>query len=229
MIFKINTNTKMAYLVIAYPNMIAVLERLGIAFGFGDKSLQDIAIQYEIDTKAFLSILLVFQGNKEYPLLSKESIKEVIRFLRLSHLHFKEIQIPEIKDLISLFAESIPQKHAAMIISFFKGYIEEVSEHFLYEEETVFPYIDSVLRDMPRLKRYMIDDFEAHHTDIEQKLLDLKNILIKYIPSDINSPYRISILRHLIQLEEDLQYHSLIENHVLIPSVKEIENTSTYV
>lgn len=223
MITNIYPNSKMSDMIVDYPSLITVLERLGIAFGFGDQHVKEIAERYGINLHAFLSILRVFEGSiTSDMIMEKEAIKDLLFFLEVSHRHFKEKQIVDIKELISRFSENIPSQHAKIIISFFDGYMQEVSEHFLYEDDVVFPYIRSILQ-ASDLKGYEIKEFEKNHTDIEQKLLDLKNILIKYIPENVVSDYRVMILRALIVLEQDLLYHTFIEDHLLVPSIKDME------
>jgi regulator of cell morphogenesis and NO signaling len=203
--------------------MITVLERMGIAFGFGDQRVLEIAERYGINVHAFVALLQSFEGSiKHDTCLEKEAIPDLLRFLKSSHKHFKEQQIPHIKKLIVLFSESIPPKHAQVIISFFDGYIREIEEHFHYEDDDIFPYITDILTD-PHPEKFRMSEFEKNHTDIEQKLLDLKNILIKYIPEDVTSHYRTEVLKELFELERDLTYHSFIEDRLLVPSVKKME------
>ncbi len=214
---------KMSELIIDHPNMITVLERMEIAFGFGDQRVQEIAERYGINIHAFIALLQSFEGSLKHDTsLEKEAIPDLLRFLKLSHRHFKEVQIPSVKKLIVLFSESIPSKHGKLIVSFFDEYIREVEEHFHYEDDDIFPYIADILTD-PHPAKFRMSEFEKNHTDIEQKLLDLKNILIKYIPEEITSHYRIDVLRELFELEEDLTLHSFIEDHLLVPSVKKME------
>ncbi len=222
----ITSSSKMSDIIISNPNTITVLERLNIPFGFGDKKIVEIATEGQIEPSAFISILRIFSGNKpEEAFLEKESIRNILSFLEASHLYFKEKQIPEIKELIKLFSDTLPLKHGNLIISFFDEYIREINEHFLYEEETVFPYIKSII-DESKTISFEIREFEKNHTDIEQKLLDLKHILIKYVPGNIVSPYRLQILKKLNTLEEDLFYHSSIEDFILVPSIKKMEKLS---
>ena len=216
-------NAKMSDLIVSYPNTITVLERLNIPFGFGEKKVEKIAGDHQLDVQAFLSILQVFAEKFENSIiLNRDAVWDVLKFLKASHLYFKEKQIPDIKQLIGLFSETIPPKYGTMIVSFFDEYVYEVNEHFLYEDEIVFPYIDSALNHSSFLS-FEIEKFEKNHTDIEQKLLDLKHILIKYVPEKTCSSCRAQILRQLNALEEDLYYHTQIEDSLLVPSIKKIE------
>ncbi len=215
--------TKLSELIVDCPDRIAMLQRLGIAFGFRDQSIKEIASRYGINIQAFIAMLQVFERSvRQDMVLDRDAVRDVLAFLKVSHAYFREKQIPDIRELIVSFAQSIPVKYSGIIVSFFDGYIDEVNEHFRYEDDVVFPYIEKIL-DNPSSNGFKISEFEKNHTDIEQKLLDLKNILIKYIPEEVTSEYRVQILRELILLERDLMYHSFIEDHLLVPTIKQME------
>jgi regulator of cell morphogenesis and NO signaling len=72
-------------------------------------------------------------------------------------------------------------------------------------------------------KRYSINIFEERHNDIEGKMNDLKQILMKYVPGTIDQLLMVNILTELYLSEEELEIHTSIENNLVIPRVKEIE------
>ena len=53
----------------------------------------------------------------------------------------------------------------------------------------------------------------------------MMNILLKYLPGDILPKERIEISYDIMELSDDLNRHSLIEEHILIPYVETLENT----
>ncbi|PID89054.1 MAG: hypothetical protein CSB01_04035 [Bacteroidia bacterium] len=61
--------------------------------------------------------------------------------------------------------------------------------------------------------------FETEHDDIVMKLKDLKNILIKYMVSPKRTLQYYAIIQELFKLEEDVEYHTRIEDKILIPRV----------
>ena len=73
------------------------------------------------------------------------------------------------------------------------------------------------------MEKYTISDYQQEHEDVEEKLYDLKNIIIKYLPSTLNTDGYNSILIKLFKLENDLNEHSRIEEKVIIPKVLEME------
>ena len=92
----------------------------------------------------------------------------------------------------------------------------------LYEDEVVFPYVYSLINDSGE-KKYSINIFEQRHNDIEGKMNDLKQILMKYLPGTIDQMLMVNILTELYMSEEELEAHTFIEDSLVIPRVKEIE------
>ena len=66
--------------------------------------------------------------------------------------------------------------------------------------------------------------FDKQHTSIEDKLRDFTNLLIKYIPADVAQRERVDMLEDICLLSDDIEKHTLIEEKVLIPYIKVLEN-----
>ncbi|MBA7528470.1 hypothetical protein ES705_20656 [subsurface metagenome] len=72
-----------------------------------------------------------------------------------------------------------------------------------------------------------IDFFVDTHTNIEDKLYDLKNIIIKYLPPARDYTSSNALLFELFRLERDLNDHARIEDKVLVPKVQFLESQIT--
>jgi regulator of cell morphogenesis and NO signaling len=218
----ISDNSKLTDVIIEHPNVLNVLEYFNIPLGFGDKTVSEVAKEYNIAPNTFEVVIKIYCKEVPAKVLTKMEIHDLLKFLQTSHNNFKITKIPELKSLIESFSKEIHQEHGKILVAFFDEYIREIDRHFLYEDDKVFPYIDDILHDRTTTK-FKIKKFEHNHTDIEHKLFDLKQILIKYIPPSVVSEYRKQILHKLINLEQDLMYHTQLENNILIPFVKNIE------
>lgn len=149
-----------------------------------------------------------------------------MHFLKKSHSFYIEDKYPELK----YYLEKIKNVHSSrdfqLIEQFFNDYFEEVLEHLKYEDEIAFPYFYCLERkdNNVLLKSFSVKEYRNHHTDIETKLTDLKNLFLKHIKikSDLN--IKRKFLNTLFGLEFDLKIHSVIEEKVLIPLIERIEN-----
>ena len=103
--------------------------------------------------------------------------------------------------------------------SFYSEYVEEVKNHFKFEEEKLFPTILNKTSSMD-----FSEDFEECHSSIEDKLTDLTNIIIKYLPSDILPNERIGVWFDISQVSNDLKKHDIIEEKILIPFILQLNS-----
>ncbi len=82
--------------------------------------------------------------------LSDDEVPGIIRYLRNSHRYYTEDVYPGIMESIRRISGEGSSEEALLIEKFFGDYLEEVKNHFEYEEDTVFPYIDQLLEEYLR-------------------------------------------------------------------------------
>ena len=130
--------------------------------------------------------------------------------------------LPAISQKLDSVSDSLDLKYGAALKQFYQVYQNEVLNHFKYEEEVAFPYIKQLSEGIKN-DRYNIGQFEKNHSDIDEKLNDLKNIMIKYLPGNSPSGQLNALLIELFELEDDFLKHTLIENKILVPLVAQLE------
>ena len=86
----------------------------------------------------------------------------------------------------------------------------------------VFPYVRA-LKEGKMMEGYSIEQFEENHSNIDETLGDLKNIVMKYLPDTCDTVLRNEVLYRIYRLDEDLAKHTIIEDRVLIPIVNKME------
>jgi regulator of cell morphogenesis and NO signaling len=149
-------------------------------------------------------------------------IEQLVGYLQESHRCYRETALPNIGQLIGRVAALSNESHGKALIRFFNEYRLEVEKHLANEDNKVFPYILKLLNEL-RSGKFSIRNYKDHHNNIELKLTDLKNIIIKYIPCSETDNLRDKLLIQLFEFEEDLNRHTLIEEKLLVPSVVLIE------
>lgn len=226
--YHIAEESTVADILIDNEQLICMLNRFNIPLGIGNMTFKDISIKYGIEINALLNISRITIGeSSKMDNCNFKSIKDIILFLKNSHKSLYDNKISLINNLIDDFSKEIPEKYGLMLKSFFNTYIQEVNEHFNFEDIKVFPYTlelyDSYINNLNTRFDFSIKQFQSNHSDIEEKLRDLKNILIRHISSDIDSHYRNIILFELYDLETDINLHSQIEDIILIPLIMKLE------
>lgn len=222
--------------------LVPVINRFDIKLGFGDGNIEEICQEKEINLGFFLTILNTFHDPQYFP---KEYLRSfpaevLIEYLRKAHKSYLDGNIPEIKKMITvlLSLSNEDEKTLSLIKNFFDEYSAEFSRHIKREEEVVYPYVLKLEKLLENFQSkslieeegtsYSISNYEQDHEDIEEKLFDLKNLLIKYLhvetsETELFEETSYSLLRELFVLEKELKEHSRIEDLILVPKVEEME------
>ena len=237
---RIEKDMKLADVILHDFNLIPVINRFGINLGFGDSTIEQICQKQQVNTEFFLTIINTYHDPQYFPKKHLQSFPaaSLIGYLKKAHQYYLEVKIPEIKRLINLLvemADETQKKQFMLALSFFEEYQSELTNHIEQEENSVYPYVlemetaiktgskpEQVLRQM---EAYSITDYEEEHDNVEEKLFDLKNLIIKYLPSIRKDIISYKILLVLFDLEKDLREHARIEDMILVPKVEAMEFT----
>ena len=224
-----NKRMKVADLLSSDCALLSILQRLDIKLGFGEATVEEICKRYGISTELFLMICNIYSFRDYVPhidALDCNDIKSITTYLHASHSYYTTICFPTIHEGIHTLVKELDSISRKLIDKFYDDYDREITNHFRYEEETVFPYIENLLAgSQPCGKQYSIRLFEENHGNINEKLNDLKNIITKYLDERYSSPQRFELLNAIYNVESDLRKHSLIEDKLLIPLVEKFEKS----
>ena len=209
---------KMAELIAVSPSLPGVLTRMGIPFGFGDETVEEVCRRNGTDPETFLLICSVYTGDGSLPAkerIRKADLKDVLKYLRRSHAYYMEVAMKEITAALVALTEPCDERHRNIIRKFFNEYKEELFKHLEYEESIVFPQAEAALHN----GRPTPDDYEENHSHVEEKLEDLKNLVMKYMPPVCGQHDIYRALTCIFSLQEDLSRHILVEDGILVPIV----------
>ena len=213
------------------PAILLVLEHFGIDDVLHEKSVSQLCKEAGIEDLLFTSICNLYNGfNFNYPeKLSNSGIPVIITYLNNSHLYYKNEKYPEIISYIRKLNTYGNSKEMKLAEVFFNEYFEEVKEHLDYEEKIAFPYFYRLCEEKGKKIKdgFSASSYLKHHSDIESKLTDFKNLLLKHLHITNQGAVKRKLLYSLFELEFDLKIHSMIEEQVLIPLVISIETSNT--
>jgi len=222
----------MAGLIFENPTLLLMMEHfdLGIS-SIQDKSIQQICTDNGISLQVYISFANLYNGfiptGDEFK--SKDELLSIIKFLSRSHQYYKNEKYPEIRGYISQLYANNEAEIIKLIEKFFDEYFSEVLEHLGYEDSIAFPYFNAIIESSIRVSTadnpFSANDYREHHTDIESKLFELKNLFIKHLSLKGDRSIHRKLLYSLFELEHDLNIHSLIEDTILVPLVREIERS----
>ena len=183
--------------------VLQVMSRFGIALGFGDKTIAEVCAESRVDAATFRSLT---------------------DYLHNSHGYFLDFRLPAIRRKLIEAVDCALSDVSFAIMRFFDEYAAEVQRHMSYEEQTVFPYVESLLSG-EKNTAYSIDIFRRQHDQIDIKLRELKNIIIKYYPSGSSNELN-GVLFDIFNCEHELASHNAVEDEkeIIVCVVKGMTN-----
>ena len=223
---KYRETDKMSDLICENYPMVLVMSRFGIALGFGEKNIGEVCRQNGVDACTFLTVVNFLTQDVSAPVMNVDkclSIEALITYLHNAHDYFLNFRLPHLRRKLLESIGECPQDVAFVIQRFFDEYAEEVNKHMSYEEKVVFPYVRDLLKGIKDPK-YNISLFRKRHDQIEMKIVELKNILIKYYPGP-GSNLLNSVLFDIFATEQDLTSHNHVEDYLFMPAILALEKT----
>lgn len=220
-------NTKLADAIASHPSLIQLLPRFNISLGFGDKKIGEICETFNVPTNLFLIVCNIYSSDSYRPSLqeiSNTDIVHLVSYLKESHKYYFESRIPHIENHLRIITEQIDSKSGTILSKFFIQYKKELKEHFDFEEFTIFPLLNDLWNN--QTIEYEFNGFDEAHTNIEDTLNDLIQIIFKYIPNNTKQENTIGMAFDILQLAEDLKKHALIEEYLLVPLFEHLERRS---
>jgi regulator of cell morphogenesis and NO signaling len=233
----LTSEMKMADVIHFNYLLIPLFKRFGIRLGFGDKTIKAVCKEQGINIDFFLTIINIYSNKNYFPekKLQEFNIVEFLTYLRKNHQYYLYNQVPAIERLIDTLIQSCSEngKNLELVRDFFHSYKCELEEHLNREETITFPYIESLYllyhnnfdtgKYLEISSHYSMKRFSDEHDNIDLKLFDLQNILIKYMNGNFDEDLTHTILFELFRLESDIKNHTRLEERILKPMVVEIE------
>ncbi len=221
---KYRETDRMGDLIVDNFSLLMVMSRFGLKLGFGDKSVKDVCQEQGVDLHTFLAVAnFISEGHQEFIDDEQISLTSLIDYLKNAHTYFLDFNLPTIRrKLIEALDFASDNNVSILIMKFFDEYAKEVFRHMEYENKSVFKYVNQLLEGKLSDK-YNIVAYSSKHNQIDTKLKELKNIIIKYYPEEGNNNLMNSVLFDIFNCEQDLVSHGEVEDFMFVPAVARLE------
>lgn len=208
--------------------LLEVMSRFGIALGIGEKTVDEVCRMSGVDVTTFLNVVnYLDKGEISQSVVQTLHIPTLMQYLKNAHSYYLDFKFPHIRrKLIESVDCSVDNEIAFLILKFFDAFLEELRKHLEYENDEIFPYVEGLLNNKLQ-KNFNIRVFAQQHDNIDQKLAELKNIIITYYPTQANNYRLSSVLFDIFTQEKDLSQHNAIENNLFVPAVSMLEKEVT--
>ena len=210
---------KMAELLDTHFTVPGVFNRMGLRYGFGEASVEEVCRNAGIDPAAFLLVCRAYAREDYRPTvgeLREAGLRDIIAYLRLSHRFYLDNALAGLGAALEEMSRPCDARSREILHRFFLDYRDELARHFAYEEETVFPYLESFLAGTPE-GRFPAGEFGETHESLEEKLEDLKSLVMKYMPPECEPEQQRKAVFLLYALDLDIKKHIVLEDTLLTP------------
>ena len=220
------SDDKMSSLIRDNDDLLQALGSFGISLGFGDKTVRETWEDNDVDTYTFLAVVnFTINGYGDYENDEQLSVPTLMLYLDASHKYYLDFQLPFIRKELE---ESLSpgDSLAQLILRFYDEYAHEIRRHMMYEQKTLFPYVQALL-DGKTPTEYSSETFSKHHKEADKKLRELKLLIIKYLPSDgLHNNKLTATLHDIYDNEEWLRQHAMVEDRIFVPAIRRLEQLS---
>lgn len=218
---------KLADIIAANHNIILLLSRFGIPLGFGEKSIREVCAAADVPVDFMLLICNLYTYDDYLPdveQLASVDMRPLVPYLKASHNYYTQERLPHIESHIGHIAERVGGRYGEIFRQFYTDFRNEITAHFLYEEQHDFPLVESL--QLGRRPRGSVKSHsEKSHGDLVDKLNDMTQIVYKYLPGNVAPEETMELVFDILQLSADIQKHALIEEKILIPYVGWLERS----
>ena len=177
--------TEVAEIIKNNPLLLLVLENFGITKFKKGITVSELCNNAGINVNFFTLVCNLHNGFYiENPgNISAVDLPVIIGYLQRSHEYYRSEKYPEISGYIRDLRNAENSNILQIIETYFNEYFEEVKEHIEYEEKSAFPYFFALMdkKIPPVAEDYSSTEYKEHHSDIETKLNDLKDLFIHHV------------------------------------------------
>lgn len=199
---------------LADNQVLQLVQRFGIPFGVGDKTIETVCRENDVDCTTLLAVVN-FAITGEYQYTPDIDVSTLRQYLENAHTYFMDFQLPRIRQMLleAINLAGVDNKVPLLIVRFYDEYVEEIRAHIQHENECAF---------------------EHHATDdkhIAAKAIELKNLIIKYYPhherpstqSQEQTRLLYAVLHDIYHFENELALHCAIEDEIMLPALARTE------
>ncbi len=220
---KYTENQKLGDTISEHYQLLLVMSRFGIPLGFGDDTIGVVCKKNNVDAASFLAVVN-YVANGDSSGAHNVDLSSMMRFLKNSHRYYLEFFFPELRrKLIEAIDFSSENKLSSLILNFFDNYVAAVRKHLEFEDERLFTYVERLIAagrgeaEIP--EPINIVRYARQHEQIDNQILELKNIMIKYYPGNGKANALNAVLYDIFSCEEDFKSHCDIEDNIFMPAI----------
>lgn len=205
--------------------LLLVMVRFGIPLGVADRTIAEVCRESGVDLETFLAVVNLLVDEENFELVPQAiSLPTLVKYLHTSHDYFLNYRLPQIRFRLeqALAACGQPDQLQSLVMQYFDEYVQEVQNHMDYEDHKVFQYVEDLLAGRAARDGYHIGIFSSRHDHVEERLVELKDIILKYIVTPSTHELN-AVLFDIFACSDDLASHNSVEDNLFVPVIRYYE------
>lgn len=214
----ITENDKLSDAISRNIDLLPIIHRLGLSQNMGERNIREVCQLKLKNVNFILGILNTYSTVDYLPKPDDLDLKALIDFLTLTHNYHKQVTIPRLYGYIEQLKQQMPDEKLLHIVEeYLNQYIKKLLHHIDFEEQDIFPLVNK--RKGTDEKSVNIRKLFRQHTNVENEISDLKTIIIRHIPQNVNMDLINDLLHALSHFEKEQLDHARFEDKILIPKL----------
>ncbi len=198
---------KMCVLMAQEHDAIMIISRFGLPMGVGEKTIEQVCSEHGVHTPTFLAVVnyKLHHTNVDIESVDADTLRA---YLQNAHTYFVDFLLPKLRHALieAIYPGETSSQIPMLILKSFDEFVQEIRAHVESE-------------DGGRWTQH----HHANEPHITSKLSEIKNLIIRYYPSDttdVKHTYAlIAVMNDLYDSEQDFITHCAIEDDILLPAL----------
>jgi DNA-binding CsgD family transcriptional regulator len=199
----IKKNAVLSELLTEHSELIPVVNRFGIKLGVGEKTIEKICLENDLNIDFILAILNVYLDEEYNPEkdLDAFDVSLIVDYLKRTVENYMQASVPNLEKHFTTFIAMSggENEELKLLHKIFYQFKSELSEHLQQGLEQLSDYPNELLH-------------------------DLKNIIIRHISGNFNQNLAYAVIFSITALEKELHIHNRLLEKVLRPKLKELDS-----
>jgi DNA-binding CsgD family transcriptional regulator len=199
----IKKNAVLSELLTEHSELIPVVNRFGVKLGVGEKTIEKICLENDLNIDFILAILNVYLDEEYNPEkdLDAFDVSLIVDYLKRTVENYMQASVPNLEKHFTPFIAMSggENEELKLLHKIFYQFKSELSEHLQQGLEQLSDYPNELLH-------------------------DLKNIIIRHISGNFNQNLAYAVIFSITALEKELHIHNRLLEKVLRPKLKELDS-----
>lgn len=211
----ISEKKTLSEIIIAHPETIALINRFGITLGTGDKTIETICNEKNLDIDFFIVILNTYLNEEFFPekILKSFNAHTIINYISQTYSYYTHYMLPNIERHFNLLiSHSGNNNNLELMHRFFIELKEDILRIIEHDSSLWFPAIESI--NTNNVHSDLITQ-PLDSTIIEDKINDLKNMFVIHLTGQYEVNLCHAVILSIIALEKDIKQNNRIRNRIL--------------